>query len=90
MELWLVLIVLTIFVITGVWGSIILSGLFNKRRHQLPTPADDPRIDQLEEDHQRLEAQLERLEEEIRFFRELQQPEIPTRLPRPDREGSGG
>ena len=89
MELWLVLIVLAAFAVGGVWGSIILSGLFNKWR-QLPTPTDDARIDQLEEDHHGLEAQVERLEEEIRFFRELQQPEIPTQLPSPDREGSGG
>jgi len=85
MELWLVLIVLTVLVIAGVWGSILLSGLLKRRTHKLLTPPDDPRIDQLEEDHHRLEAQVERLEEEISFFRELQQPEIRTQLPSPDK-----
>ena len=85
MELWLTLIVLTGLVTGGVWGSIILSGLFKGRTLKLQTPPDDPRIDQLEEDHHRLEAQVERLEEEISFFRELQQPENPTQLPSPDK-----
>jgi len=85
MELWLTIIVLTVLVIGGVWGSIILSGLFKRRTNKLLTPTDDPRIDQLEEDHHRLEAQLARLEEEISFFRELQKPEIPTQLPSPEK-----
>ena len=83
MELWLIALVLTVIVTGGVWGAIILSGLFRMRASKLVTPADDPRIDQLEEDHRRLETQIERLEEEISFFRELQKPEIPTQLPGP-------
>jgi len=85
MELWLVLIVLTVLVTGGVWGSIILSGLFKRRTNRLLTPTDDPRIDQLEENHHRLEDQLARLEEEISFLRELRKPEIPTQLPSPEK-----
>lgn len=86
MELWLILLVLTVIVTGGVWGSIILSGLFKMRANKLVTPADDPRIGQLEEDHLRLEAQIERLEEEISFFRELQRPGIPAQLAGPEED----
>lgn len=81
MELWLISLVLTVLVIGGVWGSIVLTGLFKGRTNKLLTPTDDPRIDQLEEDHLRLEAQVARLEEEVSFFRELQKPAVPTQLP---------
>jgi hypothetical protein len=77
--------VLTVIVTGGVWGAIILSGLFKMRASKLAAPADDPRIGQLEEDHLRLEAQVARLEEEIGFFRELQKPSAPTQLPGPDK-----
>lgn len=85
MELWLIALVLTVIVTGGVWGAIILSGLFKMRASKLAAPADDPRIGQLEEDHLRLEAQVARLEEEIGFFRELQKPSAPTQLPGPDK-----
>jgi hypothetical protein len=85
MELWLIALVLTVIVTGGVWGAIILSGLFKMRASKLAAPADDPRIGQLEEDHLRLEAQVARLEEEIGFFRELQKPAAPTQLPGPDK-----
>jgi hypothetical protein len=85
MELWLVLIVLTVLITGGVWGSIILSGLFKGRALKLQVPRDDPRIDDLIEENQQLEARLARLEEEVGFFRELQQPETPTQLPNPER-----
>jgi len=88
MELWLTLIILTVLVTGGVWGSIILSGLFKGRELKLRAPTEDPRIDELREDHQQLEARLERLEEEVGFFRELQKPEEPTRLPSPKKGGS--
>ena len=87
MELWIVLIILTVLVTAGVWGSIILSGLFKRRALKHQTPTDDPRIGELREDHHQLEARLERLEEEVSFFRELQQPENPTQLPSPEKGG---
>ena len=85
MELWLIALVLTVIVTGGVWGAIILSGLFKMRSNKLAAPDDDPRIGQLEEDHLRLEAQVARLEEEISFFRELRKPEIPSQLPSPEK-----
>jgi len=79
MELWLTLIVLTSLIISGVWGSIILSGLF-KRRELKNTP-DDPRFEELQEENHQIEARIGRLEEEIGFLTELQRPEAPPQLP---------
>ena len=85
MELWLVSIVLTALIIGGVWGSIILSGLFKKR--SLMSLPEDPRFEVLREENQQLEARLERLEEEIGFIRELQKPEAPPLLNRSEETG---
>ena len=85
MEMWIVLIILTGLGIVGVWGSIILSTVFKRRADRLQTPTDDLRFGELREDHDQLEARLERLEEEVSFFRELRRPEIPTQLPSPDK-----
>jgi Zn-dependent protease with chaperone function len=78
------ILVLTVLIISGLWGSIILAGLFRRWNRKLERPADDPRISQLQEGHEQLEARLERLEEEIGFFRELNKPEPPNQLPGPD------
>ena len=78
MDLWLVSLILTVLIIGGVWGSIILSGLF--RRRSLKNPPDDPRFDVLREESYQLEARIERLEEEIGFLRELQKPEAPRQI----------
>ena len=80
MDLWLVSIVLTALIVGGVWGSIILSGLFKKR--SLKSLPEDPRFEVLREENQQLEVRLERLEEEIGFIRELQKPEAPPQLNR--------
>lgn len=82
MERWLVLIVMTALITGGVWGSIILSGLFKRR--SLRSSLDDPRFERLTEENQQLEARLERLEEEVGFLRELQRPGAPPQLPGPE------
>ena len=87
METWLTLIVLTMLVTAGVWGSIIISGLVKGLTRKLQKPTDDPRIDELREDHHQLEARLEWLEEEVSFLRALQPPENPTQLPSPGKVG---
>jgi hypothetical protein len=90
MDPFVTLVVLTVLVMSGVWGSIIIVGLLKRNALKLKLKAhpDDPRIDELQEDHHQLEARLERLEEELSFFRELQRPESPTQLPRSDSGGS--
>lgn len=76
--------------ISGVWGSIILAGLFRRWNRKLERPADDPRISALQESHEQLEARLERLEEEVGFFRELSKPEPPSQLRGPGAGQSKG
>ena len=83
MDPFITAVILTVLVISGVWGSIILSGLFKRRAMKLEAHPDAPRFEELREDHNQLEARLERLEEELSFFRELHGPETPTQLPRP-------
>jgi hypothetical protein len=78
------LVVLTVLIISGVWGSIIIAGIFKRHPPKLNTRPDDPRFDVLQEEHHQLEVRFERLEEEIGFFRELHKPETPSQLPRPD------
>ena len=84
MDPFITLIVLTVLVISGIWGSIILSGLFKRHALKLNPPPNDPRIDVLQEDHHQLEGRLERVEEELSFLRELSRPETPIELPPPD------
>lgn len=84
------ILVLTVVIVSGVWGSIILAGLFRRWNRKLERPAEDPRISALQENHEQLEARLERLEEEIGFFRELSRPEPPSHLPGPDSGQSEG
>ena len=79
MELWIVFIILTNLIIGGVWGSIILSGLFKRR--SLKNEPDDPRFEELREENHQIEARLGRLEEEIGFLTELQRPKAPPQLP---------
>jgi hypothetical protein len=74
-------VVLTVLVISGVWGSLIISGLLKRRQLKPGTPLDNPRIEELREDHHRLEVRLARLEEEVRFLRELRSPKAHTQLP---------
>lgn len=66
------LVVLTVLVIGGVWGAIILSGLLKRQTAKLEASRTDPRIDELQDDRRLLEIRIERLEEELAFLRELQ------------------
>lgn len=74
------IVVVTVLVIGGAWGLAIISGLMKRRAIKLESRADDPRIRELQEGHRLLEAQLEQLEEEVSFFRELRRPETPPQL----------
>ena len=84
MDPFITLVVLTVLIISGVWGSIIIAGIFKRHPPKLKTRPDDPRFDVLQEEHHQLEARFDRLEEEIGFLRELHKPEAPIQLPRPD------
>ncbi len=81
-------VVAIVLIMSGVWGSLIIWGLL-KRRDLKPGPqSDDPRIEELQEDHRQLEARLGQLEEEVSFFRELKAPEPPAQLRSPDASDS--
>ena len=56
-----------------------LAGLSRFQRRALPSP-DDPTFDELQEDTHRLEARLERAQEELGFLRELHEPEATREL----------
>lgn len=86
--LFILIVAVTVLLVGGVWGSVILSGLMKRRTMKLESRGADPRIDELQEGQRLLEARLEQLEEEVSFFRELRGPESPPRLSSPDGESS--
>ena len=73
-------IVLTILLIGGVWGSIVIAALLSRRSASLESGPGNRLIDALREDHRLLEARFEQLEEEVVFLRELKKPESPAGL----------
>jgi len=81
------IVVILVVVIGGVWGWTIISELMKARTLRLQTPPVDPRMGELLEDYRRLEGRLEKLEEEVDFFRELRAPEDRRRLPASDDDG---
>ena len=80
----IMLIVLTALVVSGVWGSIIISSLLKRRGAEVESGSDDPRIEALQDDFSLLASRFEQLEEEVSFFRELHKAEDPGRLPSGD------
>ena len=84
MDPFITIIVFTVLVIGGVWGSVIISALMKRQTLKLEALSEDPRVDEVQEDQLRLEARLEQLEEEVVFFRELHKPETPSQLPAPE------
>ena len=84
MDPFITIIVVIVLVIGGVWGSLIISALLKRRSARLESSPNDPRIEELQEDHRLLEARFEQLEEEVGFLRELHKPESPAQLRSPD------
>ena len=77
-------VVFSVLITGGVWGSLVLAALLKRFSRKLESHPDDPRFEELREDTHQLEARLERLEEEVIFFRELHKPESPVQLRSPD------
>jgi hypothetical protein len=84
------ILVVLVVVIGGVWGWTIISELMRARTLRLQPPSVDPRIEELADDHRRLEDRLEKLEEEVEFFRELRAPEDSRRLAVPEDDAPQG
>jgi hypothetical protein len=80
------IVIILMVAIGGVWGWTIISELMKARTLKLQTPPGDPRIGELLEDFRLLEARLDKLEEEVGFFRALHAPEESPSLPPPDDE----
>lgn len=75
---------LILIVIGGVWGTMIIRSLLEKRAHKLVAlvaPADGERLEEVLDDYRQLEARLGHLEEEVGFLRQLREPEPPGQLP---------
>ncbi len=77
-------VVFILMIVSGVWGSMVLAALLKRFSRKLESRADDPLIEELRQDTHQLEARLDRVEEELSFFRELHEPESPVQLPSPD------
>ena len=77
-------IVFIVLITGGIWGSMVLAALLKRLSPKLESRADDPLIEELRQDTHQLEARLDRVEEELSFFRELHEPESPVQLPSPD------
>jgi hypothetical protein len=71
-------------IFTGVWGSMIVSALVKRLSISTESRPDDLEIQGMREEQHLLEARVERLEEDLGFFRELYRGESPTRLPSPE------
>jgi len=78
------ILMVTVLVIGGVWGSVVISALMKRKHLKLQSPGPDPRIDELQADYRQLEGRLDNLEEELGFFRELHKPEASAQLPSPE------
>lgn len=80
-------IVIIIVVVTGgAWGYAIISSLMERRNLELRSGEADPRVEELQVDFGQLEQRLQRLEEEVGFFRELYPSDPPRELLPPDAE----
>ena len=79
--LFILIVFVTVATIGGAWGWVLLSGWMKRRTIKLESATEDPRVGEILESHQLLEARVEQLEEEISFFRELHRPESLPQLP---------
>lgn len=71
-------------IFVGVWGSMIVSAWVKTLAIKAESSSDDLVIHGMREEQHQLEARVERLEEDLSFFRELYQREPPVQLPSPD------
>lgn len=82
------LIALIFLFFSAFWGSVFLAAVVKRFSRKLEAPPDNPLIEALREDTHELETRLARVEEELRFFRELREPDPSARLRSPDANDS--
>ncbi len=73
--------IVIVLVTGGVMTIELIKGFNERARLKLEKEQTDPRLDDVVEDYRQLEARLERMEEEVEFFRELKGGEKPPSLP---------
>lgn len=78
---------LLLVVIGGVWGTMIIRSILERRSFQIGAPADEKRLEEILDDYRQLEARLGQLEEEVGFQRQLRGPEPRGQLPAVGNEG---
>lgn len=88
MEIMPLLIIGLIFL--GVWGSMLVSARVKQMTEGTDSTPDDRLIEEFRETVRLLEARLERVEEEVEFYRELRAPDPTRELPPPPDSASGG
>ena len=74
------MIVAIVLIFSGVWGTLLVRALLERSSRKLESRQEDPRIADLVEDNHLLGTRLERMEEELAFMRELQEPDAPLPL----------
>lgn len=88
MEIIPLLILGLIFV--GIWGTMIVSARVKQMTEGSGPAMDDRLLEEFRETTRLLEARLERVEEEVEFYRELRAPTAAKELPRSGGRGEGG
>lgn len=73
----------------GVWGTMIVSARVKQMSQGTRGPRDDRLLEDMLEANRLLEARLERIEEEMAFYRELRAPDLRGELPPPPGPDSG-
>jgi hypothetical protein len=84
MELFPLLVIALIFV--GIWGTMLVSARVKQISEGSAPPPDDRLLDEFREATRLLEARLERVEEELTFYKELRAPEVAKELPAPEED----
>lgn len=69
---------------SGVWGSAFLAVHLKGFKRKLDLGGGSPLMGELREDAQQFEARLGRVEDELRFFRRLNEPAVDAHLHAPD------
>ncbi len=73
-----------LIVFSAIWGSVFLGAYVKAFSRKLESRPDDPLIEGLRDETDQLTIRLARVEEELRFFRNLHEPESPGQLRPPD------
>ena len=88
--------VLMLIIFSAMWGSVVLVTLLKERHKKLDARLEsqlgpgmgDAELAEVHEELARLSARMERMEDDVRFFTELNRPSQPAQLTEADRPGA--